>query len=78
MVVGFGSNSCSTLISFLRLLKDSGHEKNPKYKVPGSLSEERSIFRRLAGRVGLDYIVAGFKFANRQLGKLSLIRVVQG
>lgn len=44
-------------------------EAKKKYKAPGSSSDNRSMIRRFAGRLGLDFVVAGIKFANRQLGK---------
>jgi hypothetical protein len=36
--------------------------------VPGK-SRHSNILRRIAGRLGLDFVVAGVKFGNHQLGK---------
>ena len=38
-----------------------------KYKLPGAQRHPNRL-RRIAGRLGLDFLVAGVKFANRQLG----------
>jgi hypothetical protein len=39
-----------------------------RYRLPGT-AYHSSMFRRVAGRLGLDFVVAGIKFANRQLGE---------
>lgn len=33
------------------------------------------MIRRIAGRIGLDFVVAGFAFANHQLGEIFLLLV---
>jgi hypothetical protein len=38
------------------------------YQIPGT-SKHKNVLRRIAGRLGLDFVVSGFKFANSQLGK---------
>ena len=36
---------------------------------PGEKYFNRGMFRRIAGRLGLDFVVSGVKFANRQIGE---------
>lgn len=36
---------------------------------PGALDKERRFIRRTAGRLGLDFFVAGLKYLNRQVGE---------
>jgi hypothetical protein len=38
---------------------------------PGKSRHDNTL-RRIAGRLGLDFVVAGVKFANHQLGKYCL------
>ena len=42
--------------------------------VPGT-NNHSSRIRRIAGRFGLDFIVAGVKFFNRQLGEIDRIYI---
>jgi hypothetical protein len=43
--------------------------KVPPVQVQGN-KHHTNLFRRLAGRLGLDFVVSGFKYANSQLGEL--------
>ena len=36
---------------------------------PGGQDKELRLIRRIAGRLGLDFFVAGLKYANRQVGE---------
>eukprot|EP00980_Cylindrotheca_fusiformis_P026200 scaffold15514_cov129-Cylindrotheca_fusiformis.AAC.8 len=45
---------------------DSASRIASKYQVPGS-TKHNNFLRRIAGRLGLDFVVSGFKFANSQL-----------
>ena len=38
------------------------------YRLPGT-TYHTSVIRRVFGRLGLDFLVAGMKFFNRQIGK---------
>ena len=48
--------------------REATGSKSDRYRLPGA-TDHRSCIRRIAGRLGLDFVVAGIKFANRQLGK---------
>ena len=41
------------------------------YSIPGT-THHTNCLRRVAGRLGLDFVVAGIKFVNRQVGKHAL------
>jgi hypothetical protein len=47
-----------------------GNGKRLRHRIPGSKYDDRNLLLRLAGRIGLDFVVAGIKFAHRQLGRL--------
>lgn len=47
-----------------------------KFRAPGAKSDGRNLLRRFAGRIGLDFVVAGIKFANRQLGELRKLSII--
>jgi hypothetical protein len=36
---------------------------------PGRQDKELRLIRRIAGRLGLDFLVAGCKYVNRQVGE---------
>ena len=46
----------------------SEYSDKHRYKLPGSTTHS-NMFRKMAGRLGLDFVVSAFKFANSQLGK---------
>jgi hypothetical protein len=43
-------------------------KRRQKLSTPGK-THSTTMIRRVAGRLGLDFMVAGVKFANHQLGK---------
>lgn len=48
-------------------------KRRKNLSTPGK-SKSSNMFRRIAGRLGLDFVVAGVKFANHQLGEWNMCR----
>jgi len=44
-------------------------KRQKRIVAPGGRDKERRVLRRIAGRLGLDFFVAGLKYATRQFGE---------
>jgi len=51
------------------VLEKAMSRRQRKLKTPGKTESNNVFLRRIAGRLGLDFVVAGVKFANRQIGE---------
>jgi hypothetical protein len=62
---------CSNVCLFLRLHKQNGDDLEDAeeivFPIPFGKEQYGSALRRMAGRLGLDFVVAGLRFFNKQL-----------
>ena len=61
--------SFSHLLFLLSVQNKAMSKRKGKLVTPGEKYFNRGMLRRIAGRLGLDFVVSGVKFANRQIGK---------